>query len=1282
MNTSSYNKTVLFRRKRKFLPHIVLFLCLLVTLYAWHATANHFKKFTEQVFTLRVDEITALIVSGIESNRAILHGGVALFAAQEEVSREQWHRYVEALRIEESNPGTLGVGFSKVIRPAELKAHIAEIRADGFPHYTVRPEGRREEYTAIIYLEPFDERNQRAFGFDMFSEPVRRAAMEHARDADRATLSGEVKLEQEGEKEVQAGFLMYAPVYKQGMPVATAPERRSALLGYVYSAFRIEDLMQKILVPIIYDIGSDIDIEIFDETDISETTQMFDSNKGKHGHSKNPHQQRRFVDKRTVDILGHQWTLRYTSLPAFEILYGSLVPLGTFLCGLVISILLPLFIWSKQNIRERERVVAYDMTAALNKLETAQITEKEAREYSESIINTVREPLIILDQELRVVTASRSFYKFFQVNPEETVGQPIYNLGNKQWDISKLRELLETILPEQTSFDNYEVDHDFTTIGKRIMLLNARQIEQASGKKRIILLAIEDITKRKNLEMELTEKAHRMDGLYQDMAKMNEDIIAANLRLKEMDVKKTDFLANMSHEIRTPMNAIIGMSHLALQTDLTAKQHNYISKIQSSANNLLGLINDILDFSKIEASMLALESVNFQLEDVLTKVAEMISWQADEKDLELLFSTPHTLPLSLIGDPLRLGQVLINLANNAVKFTDQGEITISVQQVGGKPDKARLRFCVRDTGIGMTTEQVAGLFQPFNQADTSTTRKYGGTGLGLSICKKLVELMGGEISADSVAGQGSTFTFTAELGLQPVQKQKLLSDAIVGLRVLIVDDQESTQEILREMLESFKCNVTVAGSGENGLAELKKACAGSSPIDLVLMDYNMPGLNGFETAGLIKNDTGLSKIPTIIMVTAYGREEIRQKDRDIGVAGFLNKPVTPATMLEKIMHIIAGTDKRDVVTIKTAQGPDQLRTILGARVLLAEDNEINQQVAREILQQAGLVVEVANNGKEAVEMAEKNQYDLILMDIQMPVMDGMHATKEIRERGIAVLSDPSVTDKGQQSEAQTAIPIIAMTAHALVEDREKSLAGSMNDHINKPYELEELYACLLRWIKPRVGFRAENHQAETAAPPDFPQDIPGIDLEAGLKRVLGNKKLYLQLLRDFQKDSENFSAQVSAALGNKDMETVRRLVHTLKGVAGNLGAVGLQENALELESALKESPENIQTQLDATNKALQGVLTTLHQALPATTSRIAPSAEVVDLSTLRPKMKVLAKLLEQSDMDAEEVFLEIQPALYAGYPEQTTQLARLLEALDFKQGLKILHEIGTAMDAA
>ncbi len=989
----------------------------------------------------------------------------------------------------------------------------------------------------------------------------------------------------------------------------------------------------------------------------------------------------------------------------------------------------------------------------------------EVSEFAESIINTVRESLISLDQDLRVVTASRSFYDFFKVKPEETIGQLVYDLGNKQWDIPKLRELLETILPQKTTFDNYEVEHEFATIGRRTMLLNARQIHQVLGKERIILLAIEDITDRKQAEEELANQKNQLlalmnhipdlvwlkdtDGVYlncnkeferflgaeekeiigktdydfvdeeladffrandrnvivaghpinneesftfaddghtifaetrktpaynhagevigvlsiaRDITERNQwdtarksslsllnatleatadailvvdlsgritclnqkfidlwhipaeiiadrvykavfdhvasqvtqpvefinrvtdlyehpgesstdtvltadgrifrrysqpqriddeivgrvwsyhDITVSKIAEKKLvkardlaniaNRSKSEFLSNMSHEIRTPLNAIIGFSDLMMKTNLSPHQQDFIGKIHSSGSLLLNIISDILDFSKIEANQLNLEQIPFRLGIIIANATCMVQERALDKGLNLIVKTTPEAAAFLVGDPHRLVQILVNLLNNAVKFTEHGDVQLEISLLKQENERVQLKFTVRDSGIGISEEQINKLFRPFIQADGSTTRKFGGTGLGLSISKQLVELMEGEIWCESILGRGSNFSFSAWFGI--------------------------------------------------GQA---------------------------------------SDVEQYTSIGAMGRQE-----------------------------------------------KEQSFDFTGSRVLLVEDNVINRQLAIELLKDTGAGVETAANGEEAVSMiiGGSTTYDLVLMDIQMPIMDGYEATRRIR-------SDRRFTD----------LPIIAVTANALVGDREKSLVAGMNDHIIKPFDPEEFYACLLYWIKPWVGGCAKNQrpQPETFAPVDFPENIPGIDLEAGLQHVLGNDNLYLQLLRDFQQDFGAFTEQVSVALQSGELKTAMRLAHTLKGVAGSLGACGLQEKALELESAMKEKPENVQMHLDSTGQTLETLLAALQQALPAATTSVTGAGVAVDISVLRLKIKTLGSLLERGDMDAEEAFLEIQPALAAGYPVQTAQIARLLESLDFKAALKLLQELDTASDA-
>jgi len=508
----------------------------------------------------------------------------------------------------------------------------------------------------------------------------------------------------------------------------------------------------------------------------------------------------------------------------------------------------------------------------------------------------------------------------------------------------------------------------------------------------IVLLAMGSVALSMGRVRQIQDKAA--------MLKMMEDLQAAQDKANEANQAKGDFLANMSHEIRTPMNAVIGMTHLALKTDLTAKQQDYITKIQSSANSLLGIINDILDFSKIEAGKLDMESVDFNLEDVLDNLGSLISIKTREKeDLEVLFATAKDVPRYLVGDPLRLGQVLINLANNAVKFTDSGEIVVSTELIEKNKDQVALKFSVSDTGIGLTQEQVDTLFEAFSQADSSITRQYGGTGLGLSISKRLVEMMGGEIWVESEHGRGSTFIFTGNFGLgkEKAKKRFKPSPHIRGLKALVVDDNATSRDILKDMLESFSFEVIPAATGEEGLAELEKS-ARETPFELVIMDWKLPGIDGIEASRRIKKQTNLPKTPSIILVTAYGRDDVIQQAEQAGLEGFLLKPISPSVLFDTIMQTM-GHDIPSASRVKQEKDRETeiLEHIRGARVLLVEDNDINRQVANEILKDAGVHVSMANNGKEAVEAVKEADYDAVLMDIQMPVMDGYTATRMIRK---------------------------------------------------------------------------------------------------------------------------------------------------------------------------------------------------------------------------------------------------------------------------------------------
>ena len=717
-----------------------------------------------------------------------------------------------------------------------------------------------------------------------------------------------------------------------------------------------------------------------------------------------------------------------------------------------------------------------------------------------------------------------------------------------------------------------------------------------------------DFTERKQIEEDLQARVRELDEAQSTMQNMMEDLDEEKQKAEAATRAKSDFLANMSHEIRTPMNAVIGMAHLALKTELTPKQQDYLSKIQSSANSLLGIINDILDFSKIEAGKLDMEAVEFDLSETLDNVANVITVKAEEKEnLEVLFYLDSRMPNFLVGDSLRLNQILVNLGNNAVKFTEQGEIVLTTRLIDKSEDRVTLQFSMRDTGIGMTAEQQARLFQAFSQADTSTTRKFGGTGLGLTISKRLVDMMGGEIWVESEPGNGTTFSFTADFGLgkKTVKKRFVPSSDLKGLRVLVVDDNATSRQIFQDILESFSFEVQLTASGEDALQEIEGADK-NQPFELVIMDWKMPGIDGIEASERIKTNQGLHKIPAIVLVTAYGREELMQRADEIGVEGFLLKPVSSSMLFDAIMQAL-GKEIKDVSRAGRKKDNDfeDWKAIQGARVLLVEDNEINQQVALEILQGAGLEVTVANDGREGIDAIQKNQYDAVLMDIQMPVMDGYTASREIRNL---------------KSEIRN-VPIIAMTAHAMAGDEQKSIEAGMNDHVTKPIDPDQLFATLQKWISPVEERAAVQKPPVLDAPPEphqavpeedeLPESLLGFDLAAGLSRLMGNKRLYRKLLLDLGANYGGVASEIRAALEVGDFEQAHSLVHNLKGLAGNLEAKNLQTAAVKMEKLVKG-----QTAETASDKELYQKLTNLESALNQALGAVQSLGPVAEKKTI------------------------------------------------------------------
>ena len=781
--------------------------------------------------------------------------------------------------------------------------------------------------------------------------------------------------------------------------------------------------------------------------------------------------------------------------------------------------------------------ITQDITERYNAWEQVVLARDKAEQY----FQVTPSAIFTVDRERVVTSWNNAMIRATGYSAEEAIGRRCDFFAEQS--CTEECGLFAGDVPKPVIRRECSIRHKDGTI--RQILKNVDELCDQEGRVTGGIESFEDVTERKAAESRLMEANRQLD--------------AARKAAEAASTAKSEFLANMSHEIRTPMNAVIGITQLVLKSELDQQQREYLRKVMIAADSLLGIINDLLDFSKIEAGRMELESTPFLLEDVLGQVIDLVAEKAREKRLELLIEPCAEVPGSLIGDPLRLCQVLTNLCSNAIKFSDSGEIVISVTALERGDEQVRLGFAVVDRGIGMSAEQIGRLFQPFSQADTSTTRRYGGTGLGLAICRQLVELMGGEISVESEPDMGSRFFFTALFGLGKMQPRQIPEPAadLRGMRVLVVDDSPVARDIFRSQLTSLSYDVSLACSGEEAVARVRQA-AGSHPYDLVIVDWIMPEMDGFETVRRIRAIPGLSPLPRIIMATGYGCDEALQQVQSDSLDGYLTKPSNLSLLFEEIMCAF-GREKSERLQRfqEKGRGVHGLEQLRGGTVLLVEDNEYNQLVAVELLKAVGMRVTVAENGRKALDLLHVSRFDVVLMDIQMPVMDGCETTRCIR-------SDP----------AYQALPIIAMTAHAMISDRDKCVAAGMNDYVSKPVDPDSLYAVLVRWVVVHEPGNVAGEPVPCLAtgddlPAGLPRFLPGISVEAGLRMCNNNGRLYRDLLVRFMNERQGAGAEIRAALERGDLSGAGRFAHTMTSVAGTLGAGELSGVTALLEKAIK-----------------------------------------------------------------------------------------------------------------
>lgn len=1325
------------------------------------------------------EQATLLIQTRMDTYRAMLRAGVGMFDASEQLNRNEWRLFVSDLQIAEKFPGVQGIGFTEMIPAAKLDEHIRRIRAEGYPDYTVRPHGKRDYYTAIIYLEPFDMRNQRAFGYDMFSEPVRHEAMMRAIETGKTALSGKVRLVQENSVDEQVGFLMYLPVFRRGAPLETTAQRLQALHGFVYAPFRIKNLMNGVL-------GSryeDVAFEIYDGAKRPENLLLAT-------HPGKSLSDRLEIEKK-ITIDGKVWSLYFHPLQGFYDEAKDNTPWWILGFGIVLSFALFWIVRSAYRLSDKAQKLADEMTEILSQQKKrldgiiegtnvgtwewnvqsgetifnerwAQIIGYTLEEIAPTSIQTwidythpddlVRsdqmiqrhlageldyyecearmrhkdgswrwvldrgkvttwsedgQPLImsgthqeitknklyqeallqasnfnraLLDNsavgiflgsvERKIIETNRKLAEMFGYLPEELIGESlrIFHLSDEHFtrfaesyealrksgkanlvypfrkkdgtpiwcqisgvmidtdeiereiiwtmlDITAEKEISEQLEKNETLFRKlfenmnsgvviYESVEDgkdfiFREVNRAVERIEKIRGDDLIGKKvtecfpSVELMGLLAVMRRvyRSGEGEFFPMSWYDDGkisgwrenyvyrlptgelvvVYDDVTERKQaeaSIREAKEEATAANAAKSQFLANMSHEIRTPMNAILGLSELMLQIDLPPQQHDYIHKIHTSSKLLLGIINDILDYSKIEAGKLQLENRPFSLSSIFSQLRVLFSQKGVEKGIQLYFHQSDDVPGIVVGDELRLSQILINLIGNALKFTEKGAITAGIEMVDRvHPQRARLRLSVEDTGIGMSKDQLGRLFNPFSQADSSTTRRYGGSGLGLSISKRLVEAMGGEIGVESEEGRGTTFWFTVEVGVQRWEQEHPHMPS--PCRALVVDDHEISRNILIMMLGHFGCECVTATNGNEALGMILTADHENRGFDIILMDWEMPGMDGKEAIREIRRleREGILKHthPFVVMQSGYAPEQIGTDE--IEMEAFLSKPVTESALFNAINRARNGTFVTNGDDVSAWKTDERLK---GIRILLAEDNELNQEVVSTMLHRFGIEVEVANNGEEAIERfrSDREGFDLILMDVQMPVMGGYEATQQIRSQ-----------------EGGYRIPIIALTAAVTVEDKERALSAGMSDHLGKPVEMSKLYEMIARWCgRTLESSESENKGEKTAT----------VILDVEYLRTIADQdeSKVRMLLRTLHRQLEGEFSPLVEKIRSDDPEA-KSLIHALKGVSGNVGAGALFEVCRRIDQRYKEMEPVPVEEIEVLERSMEELTLTL-----------------------------------------------------------------------------------------
>lgn len=999
---------------------LILFLSLSVTLSAYWVVCKQVKIHAHERFVFRSQDISYSIKKRLVLYVQALRGSVGLFNASNDVSREEWHWYVKSLALPKTLPGIQGMGFTLPILPSELMAHEEKIRAEGFPDYKVYPDFERTAYTAIIYLEPFDWRNQRAFGYDMWSNDERRNAMIRARDTASPATSALITLVQETDNDIQHGFLTYLPVYSV-IPVPNSiAERRKYFFGWVHAAFRVDDLMRGILG----EHDNFISFQIYDGENIEKNALMYNSRKD----NTIPSVGYENVFDRMV-LQGRPWHIVYNIKQSDMILSDEKQkPFYVLIFGMIINVLLLYVILSlyfiNRHVQKTSKLLQDEHDGSTKKLALQINLVKEKEKEAQLFFDLAPDAFLMVDQQGVIVRANKQSHKIFGYDTGELCGHQVEMLiPNTHINRHSEKRSKYSKNPTTRMMGTDDALPALRRNGE-IFYTTINLVAMDFGGEKHIVATVHDVSLQKSIEKNLSD---------------------AKAKAESTSRAKSDFIANMSHEIRTPLNAVLGSAQLLERTDLSSKQKKYIHMIRNSGETLLSVINDILDLSKIESGKMELDESIFNLDVLLQRVALMMSVIVGEKPLVLVVHVDEYVPRQLKGDGLRLQQVLINLISNAIKFTRFGCIILRIDALISKsPNVCRLHFAVIDSGIGMAKDQQKSIFDAFTQADTSITRRFGGTGLGLIISNQIINLMGSEIVVNSEKEKGSTFSFSVNISSAGDDVPVLSSEKIYT--ILLIEESEAVVQSVKHILRQWNWHM-VDYSSIDDLGQLAdNRYINFSKIDFCIVSSESIGASSSSLLNKL-TELNVPKTSPVILsfLNTFQATSIPEKIENQFDARLI-KPITSFGLLEALNDAAI---KHGHIPLIVSDSPlvSTECQLNGVRVLLVEDNLLNQHIAEDLLADTGVILTMVSNGLEAVNILRDplNDFDIVLMDIQMPVLDGVSATRIIRH------------------ELEMSIPIIAMTAGVLKSEKQHYLDAEMNNLIPKPIDGIQLIEMLKKY---------------------------------------------------------------------------------------------------------------------------------------------------------------------------------------------------------------------------